>query len=118
MGLPYGDRLPEHSLAKMDAQATVFRKTVPRNIPVTGIARSTAPASRDARKKIQTPRRHRLTSTLPGSFILYVPKIRPPYATWAYSWISPPSRSRRMTLTSASTGSGNGRSGLAWFKAR
>jgi hypothetical protein len=27
-----------------------------------------------------------------------VSKIRPPYATWAYSWISPPSRSRRMTF--------------------
>jgi hypothetical protein len=42
-----------------------------------------------------------------------VPNIRPPYATWAYSWMSPPSRSRRMTLMSASTGSGNGLSGLA-----
>jgi transposase len=49
---------------------------------------------------------------------LCVPEIRPPYTTWAYSWIIPPSRSRRMTLTSASTGSGNGRSGLAWFKER
>jgi hypothetical protein len=59
------------------------------------------------------PDQHRaLTSTL------CVPKIRPPYATCAYSWISPPSRSRRMTLMSASTGSSNGRSGLARFKAR
>jgi hypothetical protein len=28
---------------------------------------------------------------------VWVPNILSPYATWAYSWISPPSRSRRKT---------------------
>jgi putative transposase len=28
---------------------------------------------------------------------VWVPRTVPPYATWAYSWISPPSRSRRRT---------------------
>jgi hypothetical protein len=41
-----------------------------------------------------------------------------PHATWVYSWMSPPSRSRRMTLMSASTGSGSALSGLGWFSAR
>jgi hypothetical protein len=30
---------------------------------------------------------------------LWVPKTCPPHAAWAYSWISPPSRSRRATRT-------------------
>ena len=30
---------------------------------------------------------------------LWVPNIPSPYATWAYSWIRPPSRSRRRTRT-------------------
>jgi hypothetical protein len=47
-----------------------------------------------------------------------VPETLSPHATWAYSWRRPPSLSRRMTLTSASTGSGSARSGLAWFSAR
>jgi hypothetical protein len=34
---------------------------------------------------------------------LSVPETRPPYATWAYPWRRPPSRSRLMTLKSAST---------------
>ncbi len=47
-----------------------------------------------------------------------MPETLSPHATWAYSWSRPPSLSRRMTLTSASTGSGSARSGLAWFSAR
>jgi hypothetical protein len=46
--------------------------------------------------------------------ILLVPSIRPPYAIWAYSWMSGPSRSRRMM--SASTGPGGGLSGLAYAR--
>jgi transposase-like protein len=34
---------------------------------------------------------------------LWVPVIRPPHATCAYSWISPPSRSRRTTLPAGTT---------------
>jgi hypothetical protein len=49
---------------------------------------------------------------------LWVPETVSPHATWAYSWRRPPSLSGRMTLTSASTGSGSTRSGLAWFSAR
>ena len=30
---------------------------------------------------------------------VWVPNILSPYATWAYSWIRPPSRSRRRTRT-------------------
>ncbi len=46
---------------------------------------------------------------------LWVPKSCPHHATWAYSWISPPSRSRRATRTMA-TGAGNATtpSGGAW----
>ena len=32
---------------------------------------------------------------------LWVPKTMSPHATWAYSWIRPPSRSRRSTWTRA-----------------
>jgi len=49
---------------------------------------------------------------------LWVPETLSRHATWAYSWRRPPSLSRRMTLMSASTGSGSARSGLAWFSAR
>jgi hypothetical protein len=49
---------------------------------------------------------------------LWVPNTVSPHATWAYSWRNPPSRSRRMTLMSASTGLGSARNGLAWFRAR
>jgi hypothetical protein len=49
---------------------------------------------------------------------LSVPNIVSPHATWAYSCKRPPSRSRRVTLMSASTGSGSARSGLAWLRAR
>ena len=49
---------------------------------------------------------------------VWVPKTRPPYAAWNYSWRRPPSRSCRMTSISASTGSGSARSGLACFRDR
>jgi hypothetical protein len=46
--------------------------------------------------------------------IVWVPKTRPPHATWAYSWISPPSRSRRTTRTlAAAAGRGTPPSGAA-----
>jgi hypothetical protein len=50
--------------------------------------------------------------------ILWVPIIVSPYATWEYSWRRPPSRFRRLTLISASTGSGSACSGLAWLGVR
>jgi hypothetical protein len=31
---------------------------------------------------------------------VWVPRTRPLYATWMYSWMAPPSRSRRMTVMS------------------
>jgi hypothetical protein len=34
-----------------------------------------------------------------GELRLWVPNILSPYATWAYSWIRPPSRSRRRIRT-------------------
>jgi transcriptional regulator with XRE-family HTH domain len=40
---------------------------------------------------------------------LWVPKTLSPYATWEYSWIRPPSRSRRRTRTSAPDAGGRGR---------
>src|SRR5690348_7731646 len=40
---------------------------------------------------------------------LWVPKTVSPYATWAYSWIRPPSRSRRRTRTFAPGAGGCGR---------
>jgi hypothetical protein len=39
----------------------------------------------------------------PGSICLWVPVIRSPHATCAYSWISPPRRSRRTTLPAGTT---------------
>jgi hypothetical protein len=36
-----------------------------------------------------------------GGVGVWVPKTRPPHATWAYSWISPPTRSSLTTGTSA-----------------
>ena len=53
-----------------------------------------------------------------GQPMLWVPKSRPPYAAWEYSWRSPPSRSCRMTSVSASMGSGSARSGLACSRDR
>jgi hypothetical protein len=35
-----------------------------------------------------------------GAWTLWVPKTDPLHATWAYSWMSPPSRSTRTTRTS------------------
>jgi hypothetical protein len=43
-----------------------------------------------------------------GELLLWVPKTRPPQATWMYSWISPPRRSTRRTSTSAA-GAGGGK---------
>jgi len=34
-----------------------------------------------------------------GLYRLWVPEILSPHATWEYSWIRPPSRSRRRTRT-------------------
>jgi hypothetical protein len=51
------------------------------------------------------------------SDLVSVPNIVSPHATWAYSCKRPPSLSRRVTLMSASTGSGSVRR-LAWFRAR
>jgi hypothetical protein len=45
--------------------------------------------------------------------MVWVPNIASSHATWAYSCKRPPSRSRRVTLMSALTGSGSARSGLA-----
>ena len=54
--------------------------------------------------------------TLPS---LWVPVIRSPHATWEYSWISPPSRSRRTTPPPGTrTASSPGTSGGACPKAR
>ena len=51
--------------------------------------------------------------------ILWVPGIRPPQAAWEYSWISPLSRSRRMTLPAGTTTAGSpGPSGGACPRAR
>jgi hypothetical protein len=44
---------------------------------------------------------------------LWVPESRAPYATWEYSWITPPSRSCLMTAMSPVSGSSSGRSGAA-----
>ena len=44
---------------------------------------------------------------------LWVPETRPSYATCVYSWITPPSRSRLMTLISPVSGRSSGRSGAA-----
>jgi hypothetical protein len=41
-----------------------------------------------------------LTNTGVSAARLWVPKTCPPHATWAYSWTSPPRRSRRATRTS------------------
>ena len=65
--------------------------------------------------------RHRLrhpSSTSPGprESDLWVPETWPAYATCAYSWITPPSRSRLMTLISPVSGSCSGRSGAAWAR--
>jgi Uncharacterized protein conserved in bacteria (DUF2252) len=50
---------------------------------------------------------------------LWVPKTRPPQATWMYSWISPPRRSTRRTRTSAAgAGGGTAPCGGAWPSAR
>jgi len=50
---------------------------------------------------------------------LWMPKTRPPQATWMYSWISPPRRSTRRTRTSAAgAGSGTAPCGGAWPSAR
>ena len=50
---------------------------------------------------------------------VWVPGIRAPHATCAYSWISPPSRSRRTTLPAdRMTGGSTGPSGGACPKAR
>ena len=48
---------------------------------------------------------------------LWVPKT---YATRRYSWITPPTRSRRRTRmwSRSVTSSGSGRSGAAWFRVR
>lgn len=55
-------------------------------------------------------------SCTPG---LWVPGIRSPHATCPYSWISPPSRSRRMTLSAGTVTAGSpGPSGGACPKAR
>jgi hypothetical protein len=40
---------------------------------------------------------------------LWVPETVSPYATWEYSWIRPPSRSRRRTRTFAPDAGGRGR---------
>jgi hypothetical protein len=43
----------------------------------------------------------------------------PHHATWEYSWISPPSRSRRRTRSwEGDAGGGSGWSGAAWFSVR
>jgi predicted SnoaL-like aldol condensation-catalyzing enzyme len=50
---------------------------------------------------------------------LWVPDIRSPHATCAYSWISPPSRSRRTTPRAGRMTDGSaGPSGGAWPRAR
>lgn len=49
---------------------------------------------------------------------LWVPETRPTSATGVYAWITPPSRSRRITLSSGSTGSGSGRRSAAWCSGR
>ena len=51
--------------------------------------------------------------------ILWVPNILSPYATWAYSRIRPPSRSRRRTRTSGSIMGGRSRpAGGLWQSVR
>lgn len=43
----------------------------------------------------------------------------PPHATWEYSWINPPSRSRRRTRSGeGDAGGGSGCSGAAWSRVR
>ena len=50
---------------------------------------------------------------------VWVPKTRPPHATWAYSWISPPTRSSLTTGTSAAgAGGGMTPSGGPWSRER
>jgi hypothetical protein len=43
---------------------------------------------------------------LPNPACLWVPDIRSPQAAWAYSWIRPPSRSRRTTLPTGTRATG------------
>jgi hypothetical protein len=51
--------------------------------------------------------------------ILWVPEILSPYATWEYSWISPPRRSRRKTRVPVTPPGGCTRpAGAACFSAR
>jgi hypothetical protein len=54
----------------------------------------------------------KLTAGVPA-VILWVPETRPTYATCAYSWITPPSRSRRVILISPVSDEGSARSGAA-----
>jgi putative transposase len=50
---------------------------------------------------------------------VWVPKTMSPHATWAYSWIRPPGRSRRSTRTHALSAGGSVRpAGGLWFSAR
>jgi putative transposase len=50
---------------------------------------------------------------------LWVPKTMSPHATWAYSWIRPPSRSRRRTRTAVAWAGGPVRpAGGCWLSAR
>jgi hypothetical protein len=58
-------------------------------------------------------------ASLLAALEVWVPVIRSPHATCAYSWISPPSRSRRTTLPAGTTtADSTDPSGGAWPKAR
>src|SRR5208337_1913947 len=71
-------------------------------------------AARSMRGKTGRPATRRNIKTL---VLLWVPKT---YATRRYSWITPPTRSRRRTRmwSRSVTSSGSGRSGAAWFRVR
>jgi hypothetical protein len=81
--------------------------------------RDQARPSRRAGPRAAGPRPALDPGVRPGRRTLWVPDIRSPHATCAYSWISPPSRSRRTTLPAGATTAGSpGPSGGSCPKAR
>ena len=52
------------------------------------------------RRQTPRPKLEPADRALLAAVSLWVPKTRPCHATWAYSWMSPPSRSTRTTRTS------------------
>ena len=72
---------------------------------------------RDRKRAIEIALKTDAGQPLTVADYLWVPKT---YATRRYSWITPPTRSRRRTRmwSRSVTSSGSGRSGAAWFRVR